>query len=167
MADDRALLPPSARITEFASAVQELSAALSVCTAHMRPNDVTRIDTIQTHLAEILTCVSSHAIPSESLVGFVRQLEEWGCEIERVIPALSFFLIPGGHPAAAFLHLARAICRRVERNAVGLELPDPPCHVVCQTLNRLSDYLFLLARYENVSNGVEELRVSPASTSSI
>jgi cob(I)alamin adenosyltransferase len=131
----------------------------------MRPNDAARIEMIRGHLSEILWCVSANAPPSDELASFVRELEAWGCEIDRTVPALSFFLVPGGHPAAAFLHLARAICRRVERNAVALDLPDPPGPCVFQVLNRLSDILFLFARYENVSNGVEELMVTPPSSS--
>lgn len=66
------------------------------------------------------------------------------------LPELKTFILPGGTQAGAALHLARAVCRRAERAAVGL--PEAPAGVV-PYLNRLSDYLFMAARAVNAQGG--------------
>ena len=80
-------------------------------------------------------------------------------ELERAIDAmeselqpLTNFIIPGGSLAAAELHIARTVCRRAERRVVALE--DNPATVAY--LNRLSDYLFVAARYANRGHGVPD-----------
>jgi cob(I)alamin adenosyltransferase len=73
------------------------------------------------------------------------------------LPPLATFIIPGGSPLAAQLHLARTICRRAERLVVRLskaENVDPSCTIY---LNRLSDVLFVMARYANKVDGVPEI----------
>lgn len=65
------------------------------------------------------------------------------------LPALESFVLPGGTPAAAQLHLARAICRRAERLAVKLAAKAAVNAVALRYLNRLSDHLFVLARHLN------------------
>jgi cob(I)alamin adenosyltransferase len=72
-------------------------------------------------------------------------------EIDRMndaVPAMKFFILPGGHPTVSHIHIARCICRRAERCCVRLELESLEVEkVILQYLNRLSDYLFMLARY--------------------
>jgi len=72
-------------------------------------------------------------------------------EIDRmndIIPAMKSFVLPGGHSTVSHLHIARCVCRRAERCCVRLELEtleiDP---LILKYLNRLGDYLFVLARY--------------------
>ena len=72
-------------------------------------------------------------------------------EIDKMtarLPVMKSFILPGGHPAVSSTHIARCVCRRAERLAVGLQqsgmFVDP---LVVKYLNRLSDYLFVLARY--------------------
>ncbi len=72
------------------------------------------------------------------------------------LPALKNFILPGGTPAAAQLQVARAICRRAERIAVSLSEHEPIGEHVLKYLNRLSDWLFTLARWENHQAGIEE-----------
>ncbi|HTL08569.1 MAG TPA: cob(I)yrinic acid a,c-diamide adenosyltransferase [Chitinophagaceae bacterium] len=72
-------------------------------------------------------------------------------EMDRMnesIPAMKFFIIPGGHVTLSHLHIARCVCRRAERCCVRLqqETGDVP-PIVLQYINRLSDYLFVLSRY--------------------
>jgi len=83
--------------------------------------------------------------------------------LERSIDAMSAelaplrnFILPGGAPAAAQLHVARAICRRAERASVALAHSDDIGEVPLAYLNRLSDWLFTLARYENMQAGEPE-----------
>ncbi|MBX3481876.1 cob(I)yrinic acid a,c-diamide adenosyltransferase [Phenylobacterium sp.] len=66
------------------------------------------------------------------------------------LPALQSFVLPGGTPAAAALHLARTVCRRAEREAVRLvEAGEPVSGPAMRYLNRLSDFLFVAARWAN------------------
>lgn len=72
-------------------------------------------------------------------------------EIDRmteVLPPMKHFILPGGHVTVSQLHIARCVCRRAERCCVRLELEGQEVEpVILQYINRLSDYLFVLARY--------------------
>jgi cob(I)alamin adenosyltransferase len=70
-------------------------------------------------------------------------------EIDSMNEALSplkNFILPGGHPAVSHCHIARTVCRRAERSLVRLRKSSPVEEIVIRFLNRLSDYLFVLAR---------------------
>ncbi|CQR47201.1 Cob(I)yrinic acid a,c-diamide adenosyltransferase [Paraliobacillus sp. PM-2] len=72
-----------------------------------------------------------------------KQIDTW----QEKLPPIRQFILPGGHPAAAGFHQARTIIRRVERMVVALKEEISP--IVLTYLNRLSDYLFVVARYIN------------------
>lgn len=72
------------------------------------------------------------------------------------LPPLTAFILPGGSPAAAAIHLARTVCRRAERITVQLAEHEPIGDHVVPYLNRLSDWLFTLARWENHQAGIGE-----------
>jgi cob(I)alamin adenosyltransferase len=75
---------------------------------------------------------------------------------ERKLPPLKSFVLPGGSPAAAALHVARTICRRAERGVLSLD--DAPSRPEVNIyLNRLSDLFFVMARYENMAKGKDDL----------
>ena len=81
--------------------------------------------------------------------------------LEGELPTLRNFIIPGGHPSSAWAHVARTVCRRAERHVVRLVLDAPDAQTeslrgVIVFLNRLSDYLFVLARYCNFVMGVPD-----------
>lgn len=76
-------------------------------------------------------------------------LEQWIDAMELQLPPLHTFILPGGHPCGAVLHLARSICRRAERLVVPLHKTADVSEHVLIYLNRLSDYLFVLSRYVN------------------
>lgn len=86
----------------------------------------------------------------------VEQLEHWIDEIEGKLPELKTFILPGGHPAGAMLHMARCICRRAERHVVPMHRQQQVQDNVLIYLNRLSDYLFMVARYVNHLSKVPE-----------
>ena len=80
-------------------------------------------------------------------------------EIDRMeegLPMLRAFILPSGHPTASKCHIARAVCRRVERNLVALSQEEQIDSLHIQYLNRLSDYLFVLARAILKDNNVQE-----------
>jgi len=89
----------------------------------------------------------------------VQELEDWIAVFERELPPLQYFVLPGGSPAAAELHVARTICRRAERWTVELRQMEDIGGQAVIYLNRLSDYLFLAALQANKDAGVEDVRV--------
>ena len=92
----------------------------------------------------------------------VAELEAWIDAWSAGLPPLRSFLLPGGTPAGALLHVARTVCRRLERRAVAAaeRIAVPPG--VLAWLNRLSDYLFTAARAANAAAGVAEQPWRPA-----
>jgi cob(I)alamin adenosyltransferase len=73
-----------------------------------------------------------------------------------VVGPLANFLLPGGSPGAAQLHVARTVCRRAERAATTLAREEEIGPTVLPYLNRLSDALFVMARFENHERAVTE-----------
>ncbi len=88
--------------------------------------------------------------------GFVEQLEQLIDALEESLTTLKTFILPGGHPAAAQLHLARTVCRRAERAVVALAHNQEILPAIMRYLNRLSDLLFVLARSVNAKTGNPE-----------
>lgn len=83
----------------------------------------------------------------------VAEMETWIDEADARLPELRRFILPGGTPAAAALHLARTVCRRAERAVVHLSAGETVGAWVLVYLNRLSDLLFTFARLENLPSG--------------
>ncbi|MBW3533598.1 MAG: cob(I)yrinic acid a,c-diamide adenosyltransferase [Gemmatimonadetes bacterium] len=79
----------------------------------------------------------------------VEAMERWMDEAQEALEPLRAFVLPGGAPGAAALHVARTVCRRAERAVVALAAADVVEDGVLRYLNRLSDLLFVLARLEN------------------
>ena len=86
----------------------------------------------------------------------VARLERLIDTLETEVPPLRRFILPGGSTSGALLHLARTVCRRVERRVVALG-PDAVDAIVIVYLNRLSDLLFVMARAANHRTGVPEV----------
>lgn len=85
----------------------------------------------------------------------VEEMERWIDEAEARLPELRRFILPAGCEGAAQLHLARTVCRRAERRVVGLSEVDGALEpFFVRYLNRLSDYLFTVARLENLRAGL-------------
>jgi cob(I)alamin adenosyltransferase len=83
-------------------------------------------------------------------------LEQAIDRMEASLPPLKSFILPGGSVAGAQLHLARTVCRRVERRIAVLHRAEPLRSDVLQYVNRFSDYLFVAARYVNQALGIVE-----------
>ena len=82
--------------------------------------------------------------------------------MNEVLPEMRSFILPGGNLAASMTHVARCVCRRAERICVGMnENAEEVPQLVLQYLNRLSDYLFVLARYIVYQNKGEEIPWRP------
>lgn len=91
----------------------------------------------------------------------VEELEMVIDTMEKQLPPLKFFVLPGGNQSASFCHIARTICRRAERRCAKLNEIYPLDPLWLSFLNRLSDYLFLLARRLVIEDGKQELFWQP------
>lgn len=74
------------------------------------------------------------------------RLEQWIDEMDATLPAMTNFVLPGGHPSVSHCHIARCVCRRAERATIALHHTSEIQVGIIAFLNRLSDYLFVLAR---------------------
>ena len=81
--------------------------------------------------------------------------------MEESLPPMTHFILPGGHPTVSHCHIARCICRRAERLAVHLSHHEAVSEIAIQYLNRLSDYLFVLARKLSKDLNAEEIQWIP------
>ncbi len=89
------------------------------------------------------------------------RLEQLIDELEAGMPPLRHFILAGGCPAGAALHLARTVCRRAERSAVALDALERLRPEIIRYLNRLSDWLFTAARYANFRANVADVPWHP------
>ncbi|MFD2442412.1 cob(I)yrinic acid a,c-diamide adenosyltransferase [Bacillus sp. CGMCC 1.16607] len=96
-------------------------------------------------------------LKEEDILELEKQIDEWDSQL----PNLMNFILPGGHPSGAALHVARTVVRRAERNAVTLG--DEVNPLVLSYLNRLSDFLFVAARFINLKLEEEEKTLLPNS----
>lgn len=87
----------------------------------------------------------------------IRRLEHAIDTIDSQLPRLNQFVLPGGTPQAAQAHIARTVCRRAERRIIALSRTAPVDPAVIAFINRLSDYLFVLARFNNIRQNQHEI----------
>jgi|SRR5437870_8326318 len=111
---------------------------------------------IGSHLATPIESPSSAKLPplDEMMVG---RLEMQMDQADEQLAKLRQFILPAGGEAACRLHLARTVCRRAERRIVAFAMDRPVPHVIITYLNRLSDWLFVMARLANQRAGVEDV----------
>ncbi len=81
--------------------------------------------------------------------------------MEESLPQMTHFVLPGGHTTVSYCHIARCVCRRAERLAVHLNDIEPTDELVIKYLNRLSDYLFVLARKLSYDLQADEVQWIP------
>jgi cob(I)alamin adenosyltransferase len=82
-------------------------------------------------------------------------------QMETFLPQMTHFVLPGGHSTVSYCHIARCVCRRAERLAVNLNEIEPIDYYVLKYLNRLSDYLFVLARKLSQDLNAKEVKWIP------
>ena len=149
---------------EAYGAVDELNAALGLAEAHAQSDTVkSELPQIQADLFSI--CAELASNPDKPLQaslpligdGEVGRLERCIDGLEATLTPLTNFILPGGSVPAAHLHLARTICRRAERRVVVLGEASPVRPEAVRYLNRLSDLLFVMARHENHSAGLQDV----------
>ena len=152
----------SLRVTAVGT-LDELNACLGLALAHG----------LVPHLAEVLPPIQNELFHLGSDLCFleedktkyplpqiearhIERLEALIDEFNTAVGPLKNFILPGGTVGAAHLHLARTVCRRAERAVVSLARKEPIGEFALRYLNRLSDLLFAMARFENKQRGVDE-----------
>ena len=142
--------------------VDELNSVLGVVRAHYPHERADEwLSSVQRQLfnlgADLATPLDAKAdwvvrMDAETVTWLEHAIDEMTAEL----PELKNFILPGGSLAAANLHVARTVCRRAERIVVNLQDHEPIGDHVLNYLNRLSDFLFTLARWENMQAGNPE-----------
>jgi cob(I)alamin adenosyltransferase len=151
------------RVTAYGS-VDELNAVLGLLLAHGAGGEADLLRGIQNDLFDVGADLCVPQEPGETPGRRLRVRPEQAARLEAAIDRLNAglapltsFVLPGGRPAAAWAHLARAVCRRAERDVVTLARTETVNPHVLVYLNRLSDLLFVLARVCNQGDGGDVL----------
>lgn len=153
------------RVEAYGS-VDELNASIGFAESLIDdPEIVTQLRKIQNRLFDIGADLATPlaGTPERAEAHLQRAQELWAKELEEIIDwaereldPLTSFILPGGRPGAAALHVARTVCRRAERRVVALGEEEEINPTVLIYLNRLSDLLFVLARLANKRAGQQE-----------
>jgi len=156
-------VPKDARRVETHGTVDELSSAIGVARASGLEASLDaalgRIQNELFHLGSDLCLIESDKERRAAPKIEARHVETLEAEMDRMLAELgplTNFILPGGSVGGAHLHLARTICRRAERLAVALAREEPVGPHVVAYLNRLSDALFVMARWENRHRGATD-----------
>lgn len=152
----------SKRIEAYGT-VDELNSVIGmVLTSELTEDGINILNEIQHQLfilgADLATLPEKKAKIERIGSTHIQQLEQWIDKLDDKLPALTHFILPGGSAAGASLHMARTVCRRAERKVVALKQDNPVSDECVIYLNRLSDLLFVMARYENHESGVKETK---------
>lgn len=101
--------------------------------------------------------VKAPELSQDSVTALEKKIDEY----TNVLPELKHFVLPGGYIVASYCHLARSVCRRAERRIIALDEQEKVNTVVIEYVNRLSDFLFTLARFVIFKNNKEEIKWLP------
>ncbi len=167
---DGSRLPKHAARMEAIGAVDEANSALGLAAVALAGSDhAARLTRIQNDLFDLgadLATPGDDFTPGEMTLRIVAAQAVWiEGQIDALnedMPPLTSFILPGGSEAAARLHIARASARRAERAMTALAANDPVNPAALAYINRLSDYLFVLARAVNAGAGGDVLWVPGA-----
>lgn len=152
------------RISAYGT-IDELNAQIGLTITEIKSLEL--IEILKSLQHELFTIGSDLATPSEKEIknfsvprineNYVLRLEKLIDEIDSQIPPLKNFILPGGSKGSANLHLARTICRRAEREIVALKKEENINPEIEKYINRLSDLLFVMARYENHYQNISDI----------
>lgn len=160
-----ARVPKDSAVPEASGTVDELNSSLGWVRAIGLPDDVDRVVQRVQHELFLVGAGLATQRPNNSTekvsdehVAWLEQQIDWA---DEQLDPLDGFVVPGGTPAGAAMHVARTVCRRAERRIVSLaRAAHVPDAVLCY-MNRLSDLLFVLARLTNERGGRPEERRTP------
>lgn len=143
---------------EAIGAVDELNAALGVARGFAQGSQLEApLGRIQETLFELGAELASQDDCKSGVTGEIAQLERSMDLHAATLPPLKCFILPGGSPLAAQLHVARAVCRRAERRILALHETQTVCGEARIYINRLSDWLFSAARAANAEAGIDDI----------
>lgn len=140
--------------------VDELTSFLGMIMVKIKPKkEQDFLLAVQKDLYSVMGVLAGADSPIESLSGRITLFEQQIDSLEKKLPKLSRFIIPGGTELSAWFHIVRTVCRRAERNVVEaysntLLQNNPSMKIIIMYLNRLSDLLFTLARWYNRQNEI-------------
>jgi len=146
---DGSRVPKDHARVEAYGTVDELNSVLGLLLAETPPEPMrATLTTIQHQLFDLggELCIPARKVLGEAEVTALEQALD---ALNDALAPLKEFILPGGTRAAALAHLARTVCRRAERRVLTLSRSDSVSPISLQYLNRLSDYLFVLARALN------------------
>jgi cob(I)alamin adenosyltransferase len=150
--------------------LDELNAIMGLVRLHATAACVDEATLLQVqHDLFVLGAILATPAARQELLGARMSRPTWAladmeADIDRLTalaPAMTAFVLPGGTPGSVHAHLARTVCRRAEREVVALTHEEPMNPVVQTYLNRLSDWLFALARAENAVAGLADIQWVP------
>tara|TARA_B100000963_G_C22597233_1_gene658453 strand:+ start:851 stop:1444 length:594 start_codon:yes stop_codon:yes gene_type:complete len=159
---DGSRIDKSSKVIVAVGCLDELNAFLGICIINSRGKNKVFLQKVQHDIfdlgADLIMPKNnknkfSLRISKEHIVRLEKEIDS----INKKIPSLNSFVLPGGSLGASNLHVARTICRRCELNIIKLNKIVPLNKLLLQYINRLSDYLFVLARLVNQATGEEIL----------
>jgi cob(I)alamin adenosyltransferase len=164
LADFSRISKTDPRLVAYADA-EETNAALGAALAlGALPDDIAAVvEAVQNDLFDVGADLATPVVPNPEYPplrvtqSYVDRLESWCDKYLEGLPKLDSFILPGGTPGAALLHVARTVARRAERSAWGLMAADGDRSnaLAAKYLNRLSDLLFILARRANPNGDIK------------
>jgi cob(I)alamin adenosyltransferase len=148
---DGTIVPKSNIRVDSYGSIDELNSLLGVCSAFIKDKRIRlEIEKIQNDLLDIGSALAMpHALPAEGIPERTLEFEALIDKLTAKLPKLANFILPSGSKGGSLLHLARAVCRRVERRIAELASKQKIDPEILVYINRLSDLLFTLARFEN------------------
>jgi cob(I)alamin adenosyltransferase len=154
---DGARLPKHAPRIEALGAVDEANAALGLLMLHLEGSPALAVARIQNDLFDLGADLCRPGTEGKRLTNAaLARLESEIAVLNETLPPLTSFILPGGTPAGAHCHMARTLVRRAERAVAELGSAEPVNPLLLTTLNRLSDYFFVLGRVVN-NNGARDV----------
>ncbi|TFH01003.1 MAG: cob(I)yrinic acid a,c-diamide adenosyltransferase [Calditrichales bacterium] len=144
--------------------MDELNSVLGIVLSHCKDKNISApLQTVQNNLFRLSTELATPADQLDKIQTFIldqediQQIEHEIDIVQNQLVPLQNFILPGGGPLAAFLHLARTVCRRGERHIASLNQKENINPMILVYCNRLSDYLFVLARLTNKNAGISDV----------
>ena len=155
--------PKDCERLEAYGTVDELNSWLGLLAASPSVGEARRhsIRIIQNRLFDIGAALATEPEsawqPAQLPVEAIEAVEHLIDEIDSQLPQVRQFVLPGGHPDAAWANVARTVARRAERRIIALSRVEPVDPAIIRYVNRLSDFLFALSREININNSIDEI----------
>ncbi|MHA2100415.1 MAG: cob(I)yrinic acid a,c-diamide adenosyltransferase [Candidatus Kariarchaeaceae archaeon] len=138
--------------------IDELNSILGILITKVEDIIQPHLIKIQNNLFDIGSDLASEDPRNSITAKDVSDLEKLIDNFQKDLPELKSFILPGGSTGSSWLHLARTVTRRSERKIVSLSNKANINKIIIPWINRLSDLFFVLARYNNHQNGMEDIK---------